>query len=82
MKLRVKSRDQLHEVQGETTGIESTQIRWFLDCQVGRLDHVSSDQRQLKGGHQAQIHSDKMVLMTWPRQGGWTGWPVAKDTQN
>ncbi len=34
-----------------------------------------------KGGHQASVHSDQMVLMM-ARQVGWTGWPMAKDIQN
>jgi hypothetical protein len=38
---------------------------------------VSGGQWQLKGGHQARVHSDQMVLMM-VRQGGWNTvrrWP-------
>jgi hypothetical protein len=52
--------------------IESTQIRWFLDSQVRRLDHMSGGQWYFKGGYQASVHSDQMVLMM-ARQVGWTG---------
>ncbi len=42
-----------------------------------RLSHLSGGQKQLKGGHQALVHSDQMVLVM-AKQGGWTvvrQWP-------
>jgi hypothetical protein len=45
---------------------------------------VSSDQKQLKGGHQAQVHSDQMVLMI-AEHGGWTTmrwWPKTQIEAN
>ncbi len=42
-------------------------------CQVGRLDWVISGKRQLKGDHQAGVHSDQVVLVEagpgdqWPK---------------
>ncbi len=38
---------------------------------------MSTGQRQFKRDHQAQVHSDKMVLLM-ARQGGWTVLVVAK----
>jgi hypothetical protein len=50
------------------------------DCQAGRLDCMNGGQRQLKGGNQAQVYSDQMVLVM-ARQWDWTAWAMAKDTQ-
>ncbi len=71
-----------------TTGVESTQIRWFLGsfCKQGWLGCMSSSQKtlkkslKLKRDYQAWVHSDEIVLVV-VRQGGWTAWAVAKDDQ-
>jgi hypothetical protein len=55
--------NKLDEVQGETTGIKSTQIRWFSDSQAGRLDPVSGGQRQLKGA--IRFESTDIKWFSW-----------------
>jgi hypothetical protein len=56
------------------------------DSQAGRLDHMSSGQKTLKTKlnlkriYPAQVYSGQMVLMV-VRQGDWTAWTVAKETQ-
>jgi hypothetical protein len=60
---------------GENVLIESTQVRWFPERSGGRLDLDSCRQkhsklRQLKGDHQARVHSDQMVLMLVRREAG------------
>jgi hypothetical protein len=52
----------------------------FHVIQAERLDSVSSGQRQTKGDYRSRVHLDKMVLVV-VRQGGWTVWAVAKETQ-
>ncbi len=48
--------------------LSSEIIRWFSGQSDGKLDLTKGSQRysklsQLKGGHQARIHSDQMVLV-------------------
>jgi hypothetical protein len=45
------------------------------DSQMERMSRVSGGQNQHKGGYQARVHSDQMVLMM-ARQGGWGGGTV------
>ncbi len=59
----------LYEVQGETNRIESTQIRWFWDSQVVRLDHMRSSQRQLKGEPAIRL---ELTQIRWSSR--WPGW--------
>jgi hypothetical protein len=74
MKLGGTEGYKLHEGQGGQS--ESSPLRWddTRDNQTGRLSCMSSGHKQLKGEHQAWVHSDQMVLVM-ARQGGWTGWP-------
>ncbi len=51
--------------------------RWFLGYSGGEARPREGGQRQHKGGYQAQVHSDQMVLLM-ARQGGWTTWVMAK----
>jgi hypothetical protein len=43
------------------------------NSQIGRLSLMSGDLKQLRGGNQTRVHSD--------RQGGWIGLKVAKSAQ-
>jgi hypothetical protein len=63
--------------QGGLFGLSPLRSDGSQDGQMRRLSCVSSGQKQLKGGHQAPVYSDHMVLMM-ARQGGWTAvmkWP-------
>ncbi len=52
----------LHESQGGLSGLSPLISDGSWDCQVGWLVSMSCGQRQLKVGHQAQVHSDQTVL--------------------
>jgi hypothetical protein len=58
-----------------TVQIESTKIRWFSGQSDERLDLKRGSQRhsklsQLKGGYQARVYSDQMVLVMARQEAG------------
>jgi hypothetical protein len=61
----------LHASQGRLSESSSCRSDGFWDSQMGRLSHMSGDQQQLKGRHQARVITEQMVLVM-ARQGGWT----------
>jgi hypothetical protein len=64
-------RGDLHASQEGLSGSSSLRSDGSRDSRDREADCVSVGQNQLKGGHQAQVHSDQMVLVM-ARQEGWT----------
>jgi hypothetical protein len=79
--------DSQGELKGEfacklrgTIWVESIQIRWFLRKSDVKAEPREQWPKATKGGHQAQVHSDQMVLMMVRQEAGpHEQWP--KDTQ-
>jgi hypothetical protein len=62
MKAQGESRGKLNERQGGLSGSSPLRSGVSRDSQMGRLDCVSSGQRQTQGDYQDQVHSDHMLL--------------------
>jgi hypothetical protein len=78
---QIELKGKLHEGQGGLSWLSPLRSDSSYDSQARRLDHMSSGQRQLNGGHWAQVHSDQMVLVI-VRQGGWPREGLPRDTQS
>ncbi len=60
----------LHASQGGLSGSSPLRSNGSQVSQIGRLSFMSSGQKQLKESHQAQVHSDQMVLVMPDREAG------------
>ncbi len=52
-----------NESQRGLSGSSPLRPNYSCDSQAGRLDCVSSGQRQTKGDYRGRVHSDQMVLV-------------------
>jgi hypothetical protein len=53
----------MHEGLGGLSGSRSLRLDASCNSQAERLVHMSCGQWRLKGGHQARVYSDQMILV-------------------